>query len=358
MLNCATHTIHPINIKNNTYENLVLEGCGVLGTAYIGAIDELADLGIKFKNYAATSFSSIIVGALACGASTKFLRDEFHKVDFKSFMDYGNELIACYNLIREKGFCKGDIFLKWYRYIIKSLTGDENITLQQIHDRFGGKVYIISTNMDTRRPVYFNYCTHPNLQLCMAVRMSMSLPLVYEPVGYDGSIYIDGCLSDNFPIQVFNAASGKTLGLTVISSMVNEPLPPQVTDLKTFTDALIDCVINRPQKIYMDTQTWTCVINCSDISSHAFIADTQTKDYLILAGREAVGKYFYAMFSKKSINIPRNSITPATTPSSSPSLVGSTSPLISSTSPLLSSTSPPINIPRRSSEFLDMTNYS
>ena len=37
-----------------------------------------------------------------------------------------------------------------------------------------------------------------------AIRMSMSVPFVFEPVMHDGCYYVDGGTIDNYPIKVFD----------------------------------------------------------------------------------------------------------------------------------------------------------
>ncbi|MHC4708048.1 MAG: patatin-like phospholipase family protein [Planctomycetota bacterium] len=44
----------------------------------------------------------------------------------------------------------------------------------------------------------------PNLSIWRAVRASMSIPLIFEPVKIDGDLYVDGALGWIFPINIYD----------------------------------------------------------------------------------------------------------------------------------------------------------
>ena len=52
--------------------------------------------------------------------------------------------------------------------------------------------------------VNFNINSTPNISIIDAVAASMCVPFISKPIIIDGLYYIDGCLTDNFPIDVFN----------------------------------------------------------------------------------------------------------------------------------------------------------
>lgn len=291
------------NKKSVKYRNLVLEGGGILGISYCGALEELHKRGLLsgIKNFAGSSAGSIIAGALACGATFNFIMKELTEVDFNSFMDYGNKLRAVYNLYYYNGICPGDAFINWYGGVIEKLTGDANITLLQIHEKYGGRLVITSTSTNTRKVVYFDYRSHPDLQLKLAVRMSTSIPFIFIPVNYAGDTWVDGGVLDNYPIRAFHKETltddrinPKTIGLMLMTAMEDKANYPPVTGFWSFVESLLGCYMTQTQKMYMDPQDWarTIKIPCGNISSFNFSISAEAKEELINAGKIAVINHF------------------------------------------------------------------
>lgn len=287
--------------KNHSYRNLTLSGGGILGIAECGAIEELNSLGIlsRVKNFAGSSAGAIAAGVLACGASAEFLADELQKVDFSSFLDYGNKVKAVYNLYNHKGICTGDVFENWYANILLKLTGDCEITLKQVHDKYGGRLVVTATSLNTRNVVYMDWRTDPNLTLKKAVRMSMSIPFIFIPVEYNGDVWVDGGVLDHFPMKAFHKETtsvdrinSKTLGILLMTEETANY--PKIDSFWTFVEALMSCYTTQTQKLYMEPQDWarTVKIQCGNISSLNFSITNDEKKVLIQAGRDAVRKYF------------------------------------------------------------------
>lgn len=86
----------------------------------------------------------------------------------------------------------------------------ENITFHHFHklshiNGLGFKdVFLTATRCrETRqgRLKLLNHKTEPHIPIHLAVRMSMSAPLLYQTVKYGGMDYMDGGCADNFPIK-------------------------------------------------------------------------------------------------------------------------------------------------------------
>lgn len=283
------------------YRNLVLEGGGILGIAYCGALEELHSRGIlkHIINYAGSSAGSIVAGMLACGASFNFLLKELSETNFESFMDYGNRIRAIYNLYYYNGMAPGDVFTKWYSDAIEKLTGDRDITLGAIHAKYGGRLVITGTSLDQREIVYFDHRSHPNMLLVQAVRISMSIPGLFIPVNYLGEVFVDGSVLNNYPIDVFHKdvkgpmrINSKTIGLMLVSNA--DTKPPKVTGFSSFIAAMYGCYMKQVQKAHMDPSDWarTIKIPCGDISSFDFNLDDKAKAALVQYGKDAVRTYF------------------------------------------------------------------
>lgn len=295
---------------NPQYENLVLEGGGVLGLCYVGALRNLHMRNILagMRNFSGSSAGSIVAAALACGASFNFLYSELSKLNLMNFLDYGNKLKAVYNLYYYYGFCRGDVLMKWFEDFIEKLTGNKDITLGEIHERFGGRLVITGTRLgrslsekvESSR-VYFDYNTHPNMQLKVALRISTSIPIVFMPYFYEGYYWVDGGMLDNYPIHAFHhntdnsdIINPKTLGLMLVTEADDGLNLPPIKDIYSFVHCLTSCIFNQSQKLYIDPQDWarTIKIQCGKISSLDFDIDESGQAKLVQNGYDAVEKFF------------------------------------------------------------------
>lgn len=86
-------------------------------------------------------------------------------------------------------------------------------TLQELKTRFGKTLICVTHNLTEGRTEYLKPETHPNLPCLTAIRMSANLPLIFETYKYGNNFYIDGGISDNFPINIGDTMGTKILGI-------------------------------------------------------------------------------------------------------------------------------------------------
>lgn len=299
------------------YRNLVLEGGGVLGLSYCGALEELHKMGMlsRIVRFAGTSAGSIVAGLLAVGASFNAISAVLTALKPEKMFDYGYKMAIPFNLMWHMGACKGDAFEKWYGDVLESFTGDRDITLAGVNARYGTEVTIVTTSLNQRKAVYLNKDTFPDMTLAQAVRCSMSIEGVFQPVKVGGDLFVDGGTLNNYPIEVYHhticadcgaeegdCAHGnlvfvpneETLGLMLMTEEELTDRFPPVTGLVSYFNSVMDCLISRVQKEYMDPADWnrTVKINCGTIQAFDFGIDDKQRADLVERGRKAVIDHF------------------------------------------------------------------
>jgi NTE family protein len=213
------------NLQAQTYRNLVLEGGGIRGVAYCGAIEELERQGVlkNIKRVGGTSAGAIHASMLALGFSATEITELVNNVKFESFNDGRYIFIGGISrTIKRYGWYQGKRFTHWIEKRIETKTGDKNLTLGQLHDlAMAGKgrdLFVMATNLSQQRAVALSYQTYPNMRVADAVRASMSIPLYYNAVFVDslGRVYdrpqidiktdvlVDGGVTLNYPITLFD----------------------------------------------------------------------------------------------------------------------------------------------------------
>jgi len=88
---------------------------------------------------------------------------------------------------------------------LKEKHGKADITLQELYEKTGNELVVTATCVNRRMQRFFHRAHHPDMPVVMAVRMSMSIPLFFVPIKFEGDYYVDGGLLNNFPLWVFGA---------------------------------------------------------------------------------------------------------------------------------------------------------
>lgn len=102
---------------------------------------------------------------------------------------------------------------------LEAQCGSRDITMAEVQSRFGKRLVIIVTELDTGHERHLTPEDDPELPVRIAVRMSMGVPGMMEPLRYqrkDGSwhVYVDGGMTDDFPLNAV-PDDGHRLGLMI-----------------------------------------------------------------------------------------------------------------------------------------------
>ena len=102
-------------------------------------------------------------------------------------------------------------------FIITALVEKKNvskkITFKELYDKFKVKLVISGTCLNDASVHYFSYDLTPSMQVLKAVRISLSIPLLFKPYKYDNKLWIDGGSIDNYPIALFKDKLSDVIGI-------------------------------------------------------------------------------------------------------------------------------------------------
>lgn len=190
------------------FRNLVFEGGGVKGIAYVGAMKVLESEGIleKIIRVGGTSAGSINAVLFAAGYSNQQTYNELDKLDFNNFKDDSWGALRDMNRLREEfGWYKGDFFRDWIGGLLKKKTGSENITFKALQEYSGKQLYVYASNISTNFGEVFSPEHTPRTRVVDAVRRSMSIPLFFRAVRDDRKdVFVDGGVINNYPVKLFD----------------------------------------------------------------------------------------------------------------------------------------------------------
>jgi predicted acylesterase/phospholipase RssA len=191
------------------YESIVISGGGVRGFSILGAlgfISQFIDLS-EIDTLVGTSVGSMICYFLAIGYTPQEILTEILSSRVLDKLKNYN-IMAC---VQGDGACS---FLIIHEFLEKKTIAKigQLATLKKLKELTGKTLRLVTYNMTTRSTEILDHETNPDLPCLTAIRMSSNLPYLFAPFKYKDSIYLDGGLVNNFPIDL---ADGKAIGFVL-----------------------------------------------------------------------------------------------------------------------------------------------
>ena len=328
------------------FKNLVFEGGGVKGIAYVGAMEVLEREGIlqSIERVAGTSAGAMVAVLVGLGFTADELKDVLWKINFKNFMDSSWGVVRdTARLLKEYGWYKGDFFRKLMAGYIEQKTGNGEITFGELEEmRKQGKPYreinLIGADLTTGYSKVFNFSQTPDVKIADAARISMSIPLFFaavKGVGGNDHIYVDGGLLDNYAIKIFDQSqlvadknnirrteyyekinkarrkmrsiqlneyvyNKETLGFRLdakedINLFVNHDnaATKEINSFFTYTKALVTALIDFQNNVHLHSDDWqrTVYIDTLGVSSIDFGLSDAKKTKLVESGKDFTEAY-------------------------------------------------------------------
>lgn len=209
------------------YRNLVFKGGGVRGIAYMGALEKLDDFGVieGIERVAGTSSGAIAATIVSFRLSVAETLDIFNTLDLsrvpqKNVGGKREKILTIANtgsykrLFENFGWYSSEYFYQWISQVIGRFCDDNmRATFNDFAEAGFRDLFIVASNISRHRPEVFSLKTTPDVAVADAVRLSMSIPLYFEALRFDGShfgdgdYYVDGGLYDNYPLELFDDKS-------------------------------------------------------------------------------------------------------------------------------------------------------
>ena len=359
--------------------DLVFEGGGAKGMVFVGACQEFFARGHSFGRLLGTSAGAITATLLAAGYTSQemqaalvekgsdsksvfagfmgpprpFSDDELrasatqrlldgveftfvptaiqkklHESLLKGFAD--NEtfrhLLA---FIERGGWFAADRFVSWFGSKLDSgqwKSGERNfsgMTLAQFFQATAVELSMVASDTTEGQMLVLNHHTAPECPVVWAVRMSMSIPLVWDEVIWqpawgkylqqdvEGHAIVDGGLLSNFPIELFISDApqvtklmGPKTGNTVLGMLIDEKLAVSKGlflrikinpgELKTVQrlKRLADTATGAHDKMVMDEYSHLVAhLPAGDYGTTEFDMMDERRQALVNAGQEAMAFY-------------------------------------------------------------------
>lgn len=204
--------------KSGDFDTLVLSGGSIHAIIMLGALGYADDnyLLKKVTRYVGTSAGAICNYLLAIGYSpieimvylcTKQMLEKMKNFNLVAMMN-GSGAISFSNIHEQ----------------LEKMTIEKIgklITIGDLYHKYGKEFYCITHNITSDKLEVLSWETYPDMPCLIALRMSANLPFIFDHFKYMGNFYIDGGISNNFPINIGDERGCKILGLTIYDTNLN-----------------------------------------------------------------------------------------------------------------------------------------
>ncbi|MBQ8152783.1 MAG: patatin-like phospholipase family protein [Prevotella sp.] len=204
---------------------LVLGGGGAKGAATIGALKVIEESGVKIDYIAGTSIGAIIGGLYASGYSLNELEVLFLSQEWQDILENHRVDAKLKSLFHARGVKQFSDTKIPFRCV-----ATERWSLSEVDLSSG--------------------------DIVKAVRASMSIPELYEPVLWDDTELVDGGMVNNLPVDVV-----KAMGANVVIAIDLKQEETSTLGFSLGIGGLVDWALSRP-----DTNRY--LINLEDINIH------------------------------------------------------------------------------------------
>lgn len=270
---------------------VVLAGGGAKGLAHIGALKVIEEAGLPVDMVVGNSMGSIVGGLYAMGYSPAQLDSIVRVTDWYSLLldtpDYGSQLLTAKKLSevyqlrvsldperRQKNTGKGGIIEG--RNITQMLT---RLT-RGVPDSCNFNLLPLPFACNATEVVSGKVYEFHSGNLVEAMRASMAIPGVFTPVQKDSLLFVDGFVTNNYPVDVAKRMGADIIiGIDLISTVPETERYTNMVDLMTHmidvnSTHLYENNINASD-IYID-------VDVTEYSSASF--DRVSIDTLIIRG--------------------------------------------------------------------------
>lgn len=269
--------------------------------------------------------------------------EERVKVGMANWMATQSTLSHLFSFIERGGWYSADYFVEWLERLLN--TGSyknqprrfAKMTLAQFYEATQVDVSLIASDITGGQMLILNHRTAPGVPLAWAVRMSMSIPLLWQEVvwssawgpyrGMDikGHSIVDGGLLSNFPVELLvshdasvKAVMGPEVSHNLLGCLLDETMPVpgikiekpspgefRVGDLKTVRRLgdLLNTMLGARDKSVMDALCdFVLRLPAGGVSTTEFDMNDEKRAALLEAGYQAAKAHLEEAESRADVS--------------------------------------------------------
>jgi predicted acylesterase/phospholipase RssA len=190
------------------FYNLVISGGSTKTIAVIGSLMYLQDKHMidNIVNVVGTSAGSILGFLIVLGYTPaeisdimkkEFIGGQHHHLDYDELLNF--------TVLESFGLDSGSRIIEFLSNQVEKKLGKTDVTFVELAKLSGKNLVVCVANLTKQRSEYLCVDSTPHLDVIQAVRMSISIPVLFTPVRYNGDMFLDGALYECLPIGYMNS---------------------------------------------------------------------------------------------------------------------------------------------------------
>ena len=271
-----------------------MSGGGMKGLAHIGALEVLQERGHlrAVKEYVGISVGSLIAYMLCVGCTLGEIRLTAQLLDLGTIRDLDPETIVSFP--ETFGFDTGANVDKLLTAILRAKQLPADITFEGLAKRRAGPTLrVFATDLNTCMPVELSARATPTMEVRLAVRASMTIPIYFTPVRNpaDGHLLVDGGVVTHTPFKLLTEEE-RAATLSIAFADNHKP--------KERIDTLLEMLLQIYHSVeyygtrQLDSTGWVdriLYLPCGAAGTMDFEKGPEEKAALMEIGRKATEKY-------------------------------------------------------------------
>ena len=272
--------------NNQNIDTLCFSGGGIKGFAFVGALERLIELDkINLSNinkFVGTSAGAMISFLLAIGVDTNELREFILSFNFSKL----NGKIDSNLFFDRFGINSGERVIFIFIKFLETKLNVCDITFNDLFNKTNKDLIIIGTNYTQGKETVFSKDTTPDFSVIKAIRITMSIPIIFTPVSVDNDIYVDGAIINNFPLNYCNKDT--TIGFYIKNTTNNNKID-------NFSNYILNClsiIADSNSEKYISKYKNVIAIQNINMEMTNFDLDQDYKNKIINLGIDAVNEFY------------------------------------------------------------------
>ena len=263
--------------KDYNYNSIIFSSGGIYGITFIGVYSYLYNHNLlnNIINYYGCSVGSIFAFFACINHDPKDLYQFAMDFEYNNYSD-----INLLNLASNYGFESGDKIINAIKTILYNNLNINNISFKELYILTNKKLHITATNLNDHIIEYFNVDMHPDMDVLTAIRMSISIPIIFSPVSYNNKLYVDGGLLEQVPQCIEPALIFKILH-------IKQHTDNNINTLEEYCANLLSCMIINLNKDTIKENQHVIEINIHNMNIYTFDLTLREKKRLFKIGYRA-----------------------------------------------------------------------
>lgn len=268
--------------------NIVFSGGGVRCLAYMGVLKyfEHEDLKKGVQTIVGTSGGALFALVFILNYTFVELQHLALHLDLNSLQDISSENL--FKFFSNYGLDSGHKLDRFIDLLIEKKLGKKQVTFLELYKLYNIKLIINGTCVNTRTVEYFNHITTPNMLVNTAIRISCSIPIMFNSVNIGDKVYVDGGIVDNYPMDIFKHELCKTLGFYIL---YKNDKHDEINSIDKFMLNILLAINNKFESLLLENYKDNTVIIESDVGHVDFNISDTDKLNIIKKGFDSTKKH-------------------------------------------------------------------